>query len=168
MAHPLVEQVRFARSELKRALEGVSDDDARNRLMPMNSISWIICHLAGQERRYWLVLAQGIKDGITELDEWGAYGKPATTPPLAESWAAWEAATAAVDPYLNQLTTERMLEHLEFNGKPLPESIGTMLYRVLYHYWLHTGEALAIRQLLGHGPLPDFVGPLGEQAPFRP
>ena len=27
-----------------------------------------------------------------------------------------------------------------------------------YHYWFHLGEAYAIRQLLGHRDLPEFVG----------
>jgi len=33
-----------------------------------------------------------------------------------------------------------------------------MLMRNLYHHWFHTGEAHAIRQILGHTQLPDFVG----------
>ena len=57
MVHPLVDQLRFARSEWVRALEGVSDEDARRRLTPMNSISWMVGHLAWQENRYWLQLA---------------------------------------------------------------------------------------------------------------
>lgn len=168
MVHPLVEQIRFTRTELKRALGGVTEDEAQRRLGSMNSIGWIICHLAGQERRYWLVRAQGITDTITELDEWGGYGIPANTPPLRESWVVWEAATTAVDPFLDELTSERMLEHLSTNGKMAPESIGTMLQRVLYHYWFHIGEAHAIRQMLGHTDLPEFVGALGKEAPFRP
>lgn len=167
MVQPLVEQVRFARSELRRALAGVTDEEARQRILPMNSISWMICHLAGHERRYWLQTAQGIANTITELDDWGAYGKPASTPPLAGAWAAWEAATTAVDPFLDSLTHERMLEHLVIDGRRREESIGTMLMRVNLHYWFHIGEAMAIRQCLGHTNLPEFVGPLGEAAPYR-
>ena len=59
MTHPLVVQLRFARSEFLRCLEGVSSDDARVRLEPMNCISWIIGHLAVQENAYWNVIAQG-------------------------------------------------------------------------------------------------------------
>jgi uncharacterized damage-inducible protein DinB len=167
MVHPLVEQLRFARSELRRALDGITDEEARQRLMPMNSISWMICHLAGQERRYWLIRAQEMSDTITELDEWGAYGRPANTPPLDGAWTAWEAVIAAVDPYLDNLTADKMLEHFTHNGKSAPESIGTMLQRVIYHYWFHIGEATAVRQLLGHTELPEFVGALGADAPFR-
>jgi len=29
-----------------------------------------------------------------------------------------------------------------------------------YHYWFHIGEAHAVRQMLGHVNLPDFVGDL--------
>jgi hypothetical protein len=49
----------------------------------------------------------------------------------------------------------------------VPESIGTLLYRNLYHYWFHTGEAHAIRQMLGHRDLPQFVGDMSK-ALYRP
>jgi hypothetical protein len=44
--HPLVSQLRFTRREFMRAIKGVSDHDARQRLLPMNCISWNIGHLA--------------------------------------------------------------------------------------------------------------------------
>src|SRR5688572_30401507 len=168
MTHPLVDQVRFARSEFRRCLEGVSEEDATRRLLPMNSISWIICHLAGQERRFWLRWAQGITDVVPELDEWGALAKPANTPPLVEAWAAWEAVTAAVDPFLDSLTQDRLLEHLIADGEPMESNMGTMLRRSAYHYWFHNGEANAIRQLLGHSDVPEFVGDIAKEAPYRP
>jgi hypothetical protein len=167
MAHPLVEQLRFARSEFRRGLAGISAEEATRRVMPMNSLGWIICHLAGQERRYWLIWAQGIAEVAPALDEWGRYGKPATTPPLAEAWAVWEAVTAASDPYLDGLTEQKLGDHLTVGGKRLEESIGTMVLRVIYHYWFHNGEASAVRQLLGHTELPEFVGDLGDEAPWR-
>ena len=48
--------------------------------------------------------------------------------------------------------------HLADERKTYPESIGTMLLRNTYHYWYHLGEASAIRQMLGHSGLPEFVG----------
>ena len=168
MAHPLVDQLRFARSEFRRGLEGVTDEAALNRMLPMNSLGWIICHLAGQERRFWLIWAQGVADVAPELDEWGRYGKPANTPPLAGAWAAWRAVTAAVDPFLDALTQGRLLDHLVVDGAPMESSVGTMLRRSTYHYWFHTGEASAVRQLLGHPDLPEFVGDIAKEAPYRP
>src|SRR5262245_51792046 len=50
MAHPLVDQLRFTRSEWQRALEGVPDADGLKRLQPMNSIGWIVSHLAWHEQ----------------------------------------------------------------------------------------------------------------------
>jgi len=50
--HPLVLQLRFTRSEFKRALKGITEAEARKRLKPMNCISWNIGHLAWQEQRY--------------------------------------------------------------------------------------------------------------------
>jgi hypothetical protein len=168
MAHPLVDQVRFARSEFRRCLEGVGEEDATKRLLPMNSISWIICHMAGQERRFWLRWAQGITDVAPELDDWGALAKPANTPPLAASWATWQAVTAAVDPFLDSLSQDRLLEHLVADGEPMESNIGSMLRRSAYHYWYHTGEANAIRQLLRHSNVPEFVGDIAKEAQYRP
>jgi hypothetical protein len=51
MTHLLVSQLHFARKEFVRGLEGVSDEDARKRILPMNCISWMIGHLANQENR---------------------------------------------------------------------------------------------------------------------
>ena len=47
------------------------------------------------------------------------------------------------------------------------ESTGTLLQRVIYHQWFHNGEVQAIRQLFGHENLPQFVGNIGEEAPYR-
>ena len=99
VTHLLVDQLRFARSEFARSLTGVSDEDARHRLGPMNCLSW--------------------------------QGYPLVARPVS------------------------------------PESIGTMLLRMIGHYWFHTGEAQAVRQLLGHRNLPDFVGDIGQKAPYR-
>ena len=50
MAHPLVDQLRFTRSEWERALEGIPEADGEIRLDPMNSIGWIVFHLAWHEQ----------------------------------------------------------------------------------------------------------------------
>ncbi len=42
-------------------------------------------------------------------------------------------------------------------GKELPFNIGTMISRVIYHYWYHNGEMQALRQLMNHSDLPEFV-----------
>ena len=161
--HPLVTQLRFARSEFARCLEGVSPEDAVRRILPLNCLSWIVGHLANQEQGWWLFLAQGrlLVPGLNDLT---GYRKPASTPPLADMWAAWRAVTAAADEYLDTLTTETLLTHLVHKGVPRPESIGTMLLRNCYHYWYHTGEAHALRDLLGHQGLPEFVGDMAQAA----
>ena len=157
MIHPLVTQLRFVRSEFTRCLEGVSAEDARRRLLPMNCISWIVGHLAYQENLYWVVRTQG-RDLAPDLEHQVGWGQPASTPPLDEMWETWHTVTDAADTYLDTLTTERLQTHQQWEGAPLDESIGTKLLRNIYHYWFHTGEAHAIRQLLGHTDLPEFVG----------
>jgi uncharacterized damage-inducible protein DinB len=161
MTHPLVTQLRFTRSEFLRCLEGISDEDARHRFEPMNCISWIIGHLAVQENAYWVLWAQG-KTIAPELHKRVGWGYPPSTPPLDEMWAVWREITRTADEFLDTLATEKLQTHLEWQGEPRPESIGTLLYRNIYHYWYHTGEAHAIRQMLGHTDLPQFVGNMSE------
>ncbi|HEY3111546.1 MAG TPA: DinB family protein [Chloroflexota bacterium] len=166
MPHPLVLQLRFTRSEFKRALTGLPDADARRRLPPMNCISWNVGHLAWQEQRYWLHRGQG-RMPFPEINKQFAYGAPASEPPLEEMWQAWQAITAAADPWLDELTTERLLEHHP-RGRSDHFTFGNLLQRVIYHYWYHTGENMAIRQMLGHAKLPEFVGNIDDRAPYRP
>ncbi len=167
MPHPLVLQLRFARSEFVRGLAGVTDEDARRRFLPMNSISWIVGHLAAQEQRNWLTRMQG-QTPLPLLEDLFGYGRPATTPLLDDMWTAWRTIVAATDPYLDMLTTETLQQPMLYDGKPSIYSIGTLLQRQIYHYWYHLGECMAVRQLLGHTALPEFVGDIHSQAPYRP
>lgn len=161
----LVTQIQFARKELIRCLDGVTELEAQKRFEPMNSISWIVGHMADQENRYWVRFAQG-KKLLTNLRNLVGYGRPPSTPPLAEMWAAWRTITDNADNFLNTLTPDMLPTFLKVNVKFATENIGTMLLRNIYHYWFHIGEAYAIRQLLGHENLPDFVGSMAEAVYF--
>jgi hypothetical protein len=157
MAHPLVTQLRFARSEFVRCFEGVSPEDACRRLPPMNCLSWIVGHLASHEHFLWVQMAQGqnLAPGLRELV---GFRQPASTPPWDEMWDLWRTITRAADAYLDRLTPEMLKGHLQWEGEPLEEDIGVTLLRNIYHYWFHLGEAHAVRQMLGHADLPVYVG----------
>lgn len=161
MTEPLVTQLRFARSELERCLQGVSAADAERRIQPMNSIGWIVGHLASQEQFLWLERAQG-EILSPELYQLVGYGQPATTPPLDEMWHFWHEITTAADCYLDTITPEMLGTPLFWQDGQTAEDVGTSLLRNIYHYWFHIGEAHAIRQVLGHTKLPQFVGDLAE------
>ena len=161
---PLVEQLRFTRSEFRRGLRGTPEAEGARRLDPMNSIGWIVAHMAWHEQRYWLTRAQELTPRA-ELNEIAANGGPATTPSLKAMLAAWAEVTAAADPWLDGLRAAELLEALPGTGPR--RSIGSALQRVTYHYWFHTGEILAIRQVLGHRRLPEFVGNIDDEAPYR-
>jgi hypothetical protein len=162
--HPLVEQLRFTRSEFKRGLRGTPASDGARRLEPMNSIGWIVAHMSWQEQRYFLTRAQG-STPLPELNEIAPNGGPATTPPLAAMLRAWSEVTAASDAWLAKLDDAALLGPL---GGPGPRrTVGSAIQRVTYHYWFHTGEILAIRQVLGHRRLPEFVGNIDDEAPYR-
>jgi hypothetical protein len=161
MTHNLVVQLHFARSEFQRAFEGVSEEDALVRLGQMNSLGWIVAHLAGQENRLWVQIAQGV-EMEPQLFTLAGYRQPASTPPLAEAWAAWRRVTAAADRYLDALTPQIAVSTLSYQGVPRPENVGNMVLRNIYHYFYHIGEAQAIRQQLHHTNLPEFVGRMNE------
>ena len=165
MPHPLVDQLRFTRSEWVRAFEGVTPTEAERRFGPVNSIAWLIGHLAWHEQINWLQRAQG-RTLVREVERFG-FGEPGSAAMLDEVWRAWHAITGTADPYLDTLTSERLLTHFEVNGVAHRESVGTTLRRLTYHYWYHLGESQAIRQLLGHTELPVFVGDIN-RAPYRP
>jgi hypothetical protein len=167
MTHPLVDQFRFTRSEWLRGLAGVTEEDGARHFGQMNCISWIVGHLAWHEQRSFLQRPQDIVL-FPKLNEIFAYGAPMSTPSLKEMLETWLAVTKAADPYLDTLTTELLLTDLLLNGEPVGQTRGTVLRRITYHYWYHLGEILSIRQMTGGKDLPDFVGEIDVEAPYRP
>ncbi len=150
MLHPLVDQFRFTRSEWLRGLEGVSEEDGACHFGPMNCISWTVGHLAWHEQRTWLTRAQN-KILFPKLNELFAYGAAMNTPSFKEMLEIWRIVTQAL-----------------LNGEAVGQSFGSALRRVTYHYWYHIGEIQAIRQMLGHKDLPEYVGNIETEAPYRP
>ena len=167
MPHPLVDQFRFTRSEWLHGLEGVSEEDGACHFGPMNCISWTVGHLAWHEQRTWLTRPQGIVLFPT-LNELFAYGAPMNSPSFKDMLETWHAVTKAADPFLDTLTTDRLLLDLLRNGESVGQTLGSALRRVTYHYWYHIGEIQAIRQMLGHQGLPEYVGDIDVEAPYRP
>ena len=167
MLHPLVDQFRFTRSEWLRGLEGVSEEDGACHFGPMNCISWTVGHLAWHEQRTWLTRAQN-KILFPKLNELFAYGAAMNTPSFKEMLETWRTVTQVANPYLDTLTTETLQNDLLLNGEAVGQTLGSALRRVTYHYWYHIGEIQAIRQMLGHKDLPEYVGDIETEAPYRP
>ena len=167
MTHPLIDQYHFTRREWLRGLAGLSEQDGAHHFGPMNCISWIVAHLAWHEQRYWLEFAQG-ETLFPNLNVTYAYGAPMSTPSLQASLDIWHAVSQAANPYLNSLTTDALQGDLLRDGKSVGQSVGSALLRVNYHYWFHIGEIQAIRQMLGHADLPEYVGDIETEAAYRP
>ena len=165
MAHPRVEQLRFARLEWGRCLEGLEPEDAGRRLEPMNSISWMVGHLAWHERLIWLDRAQGrrVERGLNPF----ASGEPATTPDFAPMLAAWRRVVKLADAYLDTFYSADLDRVLPHDRRPDAPTAGSQLQRITYHYWSHIGEASAVRQIMGHQDLVQFVGDMESVAPYR-
>ena len=167
MTHPLVDQFRFTRSESLHGLEGVTEDNGAHHFGQMNCISWIVGHLAWHEQRTFLQRPQDIVL-FPKLNEVFAYGAPMSTPSLKEMLDMWHKVSKTADPYLDSLTTKILLTDLPLNGKSVGQTRGSGLRRITYHYWYHIGEIQAIRQMLGHKDLYQYVGDIDKEAPYRP
>ena len=76
----------------------------------------------------------------------------------------------AVDPFLDTLTTEYLVQPRTFQlgDDSFTTNAGNFMQRVIYHYWYHNGENQAIRQQLRPRDLPDFVGDIDDEAPYTP
>jgi uncharacterized damage-inducible protein DinB len=133
----------------------------------MNCLAWNVGHLAWQEQRYFLYNSQAVYL-FPDIQETFAFGCPASTPSIKEMLEKWEKITAAIDPFLDTLTSKTLAEPIVSNGKQLSKTYGNLLQRTIYHYWYHLGENMAIRQQLGHEKLPIFVGNIDTQAPYTP
>jgi hypothetical protein len=168
MPHPLVDQLRFTRSEWLRGLEGISEADATRHFGPMNCISWTVGHLAWQEHRFWMQHAQRKVLLPQDVNDAFAMGAPMTTPALNAALEIWRHVTAAADPFLDTLTSASLQRDLPRDGQSVGRSIGSALRRTTYHYWYHIGEIQAVRQMLGQSDLPQYVGNIEIEAPYRP
>lgn len=167
MAHPVVDQLRFTRSEWLRGLAGLSEEDANKHFGQMNSVGWIVGHLTWQEQRYLLWRARDILL-FPEIQAEFAFRAPMSTPSLKKVRVAWAEVTKAADPFLDSLTSKDLVKDLPLNGKRSGQSLGSAIRRLTFHYWYHIGEIQAIRQMLGQKRLPQFVGNLEAKAPYKP
>ena len=167
MAHPVVEQLRFTRSEWRRGLSGVTEKEGAKHFGQMNSIGWIVGHLAWHEQRVLLFRPQGILLA-PELQEEFFSGAPMSTPSIAKMLSLWRKVTKSSEPFLDSLSTRDLLKDLPINGKSVGQTQGDAITRMTYHYWFHIGEIQSIRQMLGHKKLPIYVGSLEAKAPYRP
>ncbi|HZQ48757.1 MAG TPA: DinB family protein [Candidatus Dormibacteraeota bacterium] len=167
MTHPVVEMLRFTRSEWQRGLRGVTEEEAARHFGQMNSVGWIVGHLAWHEQRTLFLRRRG-ELLFPEINELFAFGAPMSTPSLKEMRRAWSTVTKAADPFLDSVTTKDLTRDLPLNGKRSGQNLGSALRRMTFHYWFHIGEIQAIRQMLGHKRLPQYVGNLEATAAYRP
>ena len=164
MTHSLVVQLKFAREKFWETLVDISAEHAMQRFGRMNSISWMVGHLAWFEQWSWLELP-GHTKATDLLDSYDFY-TPDVNPPFEDMKAAWHAVMAGVNPVLEAMTEEDLHVHHMFRGKPTRENVGTRIQRHIDHYWYHNGEANAIRQLIDDRDLPQMIGRIPNWAAY--
>jgi hypothetical protein len=131
----------------------------------MNSISWMVGHMAWHERQVWFRRARGLK--VEPVLDAFATGQSASVPSFAAMQAAWDRIVAGADPFLGNLTTADLEQRPQHDPRPNPPIIGSQIQYVTYHYWSHLGEVSAVRQILGHSGLAQYVGDLPPEAEYR-
>ena len=87
---------------------------------------------------------------------------------MKEMLLAWRKVTRATDKWLDGLTTKKLQQMVELDGKKTTRMYGNLLQRVIYHYWYHLGENMAVRKILGHTGIGYFVGNIDGKAPYTP
>jgi len=154
----LVQILELSRKEFDRNLVGLTDEDARKRIEPMNSISWIIAHVANQHRSFFVDWPAG-RATEARYASYG-YGAPASQPPLEEALALWRDACRESDAWLHSADEAALAQVTPF----FKENLGSLLVRCICHTWHHIGEINSVRQLLGHRAA-QFVDMHGWQYP---
>jgi len=148
----------FALNEFERGLEGLTDDEARTRLVKaggaeMNATSWTAAHIAG----HWLWRP-------AHLDRYTPGFSDPTPPSLDDARALLAEAKAFQTTWLASLTGEKLASKPPgFQG----ENVGTGIMRAALHTWFHIGEINAIRQMLGH-PEIAYVGTMLGNLEWQP
>jgi hypothetical protein len=121
--------------------------------------------MAWHERLVWFRRARGLK--VEPILDAFATGQPASVPSLAAMQAAWERIVAGADPFLEGLSTADLEQSPPHDPRPNPPVIGSQVQYVTYHYWSHIGEVSAVRQVLGHTGLAQYVGDFPPEAEYR-
>lgn len=154
MSHHLVNYVFHVRRELNRALEGISEADLNKRVAGINSCAWIVAHLAWQEQRYWLEPRK-----LPQVADLSPYknGATVTQPLFSEVYPLWQEITRQSEDWLKSLNEEDLRIHFTTNKFFEIENIGSLMTRVIGHYYLHIGQITVIRKLMGY-EVPGFVG----------
>jgi uncharacterized damage-inducible protein DinB len=148
------------RREFVRVLEGLSDNDCEKRVAGLNSIAWMTAHLMNQEHSYWLKPRGLALSEVEAFNTETANTKTTDTetkPSFQKAYTLWEHVTTASCDWLGSLSDADLRSHLSGRKSFEIENIGSLLTRVIGHYYLHIGQITAIRKVLGY-EVPAFVG----------
>ena len=116
----IINQLKFTRGEFRKGFTGVGEEEGLRRFLPINSIGWMVGHLAWHEQLYWLTRLQGITP-IPELNELASFGGQASQPSLTRMIAYWEQVTGEADRFLEKLSLADLAPNVvDSAGKKIP------------------------------------------------
>lgn len=153
---PPVRLLLETRKELWRVLEGLTSTAAETRLeqkgVRLNSIAWIVGHCALQQLYFFSEMATGQRV-LSERWERSASGKEDAPVAYHEARALLKATCEETEGFLRALRPQQLSRiPRDAAGKSFlaGENWAELLQRAVVHTWLHIGQNIAIRRLLGH------------------
>lgn len=147
---PLVSLVLETRNEFFRALSGLSEEVGAKKLPGLNTIAWTAGHVARGEDHWFNVMAQGQAPDAW-LSENYAANAPTSSPSLKDVVAALKRVNERSQGFLRGLTPPDLKRvPATRSGRTFQdEDLEALLQRCLMHRWLHIGEIVAMRSILG-------------------
>ena len=151
----LTTQFNFVAFVFPINLAGISEEEARVRPEPgANSINWLIGHMITIRQRFLAGFEKGpfLSDSSVEYYKRGS--KPGESPtPAPESLAtlvdAFQRAQEAMLEVIARLDDEALANPAPFSPGRGPETVGTLLAKMVVHEGYHVGQIGIVRRMLG-------------------
>jgi uncharacterized damage-inducible protein DinB len=152
---PSAQLYALTASRFDKALEGLTDDDARKRLTDdSNPVIWIVGHMTTTRCNLLAMLGRPVEHPWGDQFGRGSkVGDGTEFPPLADLVIKWREADEALKQRLEELTGEELSaaapRDFPIEDKTLRGAINFLAFHDVYHF----GQMALLKKCLGQGSL---------------
>ena len=155
LAEHLVELLYQSWRDLDEAISGLTSADAESRYEELSRIAWTVGHVTQQVDSWFNVRFQGESPHPVLSDPMFHTGASGESAPWPEVLAGVEEVRRRARAFLDGLAPADLDRTVAYDGgieylRPGGLRLGYALVRTAAHHFLHAGEILTIRSLLGH------------------